>query len=443
MPPERVDHKRRIVAPGLGGLWLLGLLALSAAGSPAADAAGLRVGIADVRMAGPSLRIAITTDGLHGAGRQGGPNPPAVAVSVWFDGAPVHVQLPLIHMPSRFAMDFDLAAGVIRVGGASVARFAPVPPFRENARVPVEVTLRRGEDAAVAHRTAAILLPTVIVPGYLNEDDGPSAAVLSAFRHRGYVDAGAGQNVFWFTYPSKRLAVPDGGRALADYVRRVVLPSGHAAAVNVVGYSLGGLIARWNVAYDVDGWSTLVNRLVLVGVPNEGTVMAYLAGHAPSALPFAGLGHTPASRVFMPTFPFWRPGPGSPWALPPDAENALLDGLNARPIPSDIRIYLFYGSHDPRHPAGPQTSAGITGALPDAALAYEAGDGLILAASAQGLPIQGGEGVPALAERAVLRVDLGSVYHTQLLDAGAGRIAGALLDRFENRAGRAMDGSAW
>ena len=35
-----------------------------------------------------------------------------------------------------------------------------------------------------------------------------------------------------------------------------------------------------------------------------------------------------------------------------------------------------------------------------------------------------------MTERTVLRVDLGSVYHTHLLDAGADRIAGALLDRF-------------
>ena len=216
-------------------------------------------------------------------------------------------------------------------------------------------------------------------------------------------------------------------------MRRTVLPASYAAKINVVGYSLGGLLARWNVAYDVDGWATLINRLALVGVPNEGTVLAYLADHAPSALPFSGLGRTPATQAFIPTFPFWREAPTQPWSVPADAENALLDELNARAIPPGIRIYLFYGSHDPRHVAGPQTSAGITGVLPDAALAYEDGDGMVLATSAQGLPIRGGKGVPALVDRAVLRVDLGSVYHTRLLDAGADRIAGALLDLFDNR----------
>jgi hypothetical protein len=263
--------------------------------------------------------------------------------------------------------------------------------------------------------------------------DGPSEEVLTVFRRHGFVTAGAARNVFWFTYPSKQVALPLGARALAAYVRGVVLPAGYAARVNVVGFSLGGLMARWNVAYDVDGWSTLVDRLLLVGVPNEGTVAAYLAEHAPSGLPFSALGRTSATQAFLPTFPFWRAAPTQSWGMPADAENALLEELNARPIPRDVRVYLFYGSHDPRDSGGPQTSAGITGVLPEAALAYEAGDGVVLAASAQGLPIRGGSGVPALLDRTVLRVDLGPVYHTRLLDAGAEKVAGALLDAFADR----------
>lgn len=94
-----------------------------------------------------------------------------------------------------------------------------------------------------------------------------------------------------------------GAQALAAYVRRVVLPVTYAARINVVGYSVGGLMARWNVAYDVDGWGMLVNRLILVGVPNEGTVMAYVASHAPSFVPFSGLGRSPVVPSLTPTFP--------------------------------------------------------------------------------------------------------------------------------------------
>jgi hypothetical protein len=253
---------------------------------------------------------------------------------------------------------------------------------------------------------------------------------LAAFHRHGYTVSGAGQNVFWFTYRSQDVTLPEGGRALAEYVRSTVLPATYAARVNVVGYSFGGLLARWNVEYDVDGWATLVNRVVLVGVPNEGTVLAYLAARAPSAVPFASLGRRPAAPAFLPTFPFWRPDPSQPWTVPADVDNAVLADLNVRPIPQDVRVYVFYGSHDPERAAGPQTSAGITGTLPEARLSYADGDGVVLAASAQGLPIRGNAGVPALTERAVVRVDLGGVYHSGLLDAAANKVAKVLLDRF-------------
>jgi len=61
-----------------------------------------------------------------------------------------------------------------------------------------------------------------------------------------------------------------------------------------------------------------------------------------------------------------------------------------------------------------------------------AGDGIVLAASAQGLPIHGGSGVASFTGPDVVRVSLGSVGHTQLLAAGADRITTVLLDRFIN-----------
>ncbi|HKX16777.1 MAG TPA: hypothetical protein VJT33_02045 [bacterium] len=428
MQRDRAGQQWQVAIAGIA----VATVCLAAALPAAADTLrGLSVAIQDAGMVGPILRVTVAVSGLSGAET----DPATVDVSVRLDGVPTEASLPLIQMPPRFAMDFDLAAGVVRVGSVSVGRFAPLPRFAENMRFPIDVTIRHGARTAAAHREVTVPLPAVIVPGYLNEWDGPSDAVLAAFRRRGYTVGGPGRNVFWFTYASRDLALPDAARALAVYVRRDVLPETYAAKVNVVGYSLGGLMARWNVAYDVDGWSTLVSRLALVGVPNEGTVLAYLANHAPSGLPFAGLGRTSAAPAFMPTFPFWRPAPAVPWSVPRDAENVLLADLNERPIPAGIRVSVFYGSHDPRGTAGPQTSAGITGLLPEAELAYAPGDGLVLAASAQGLPIRGGDGVPALLDRPVLRVDLGSVYHTRLLEVGAGRIADTLLDRFESHLG--------
>jgi|SRR5579864_1109674 len=420
---------RRAVIPSVVLASLLAAAAGPAAGEQREPLVAPRAAILDVSMTGQSLRITVATAGPAGAQKDS----VALTVSAWLDGVPIRAELPLIHMPSLFSMDLDLPAGVVRLGGVAVGSFAPVAPFRENLRFPVEVTVRRGALAATARSIATVLLPVVIVPGYLNEWGGPGADVLATFHRHGYTASGPGRNLFWFNYPSQQVTLPEGAAALAAYVRGVVLPATYAARVNIVGYSLGGLMARWNVAYTVDGWSTLVNRLILVGVPNEGTVMAYVAAHTPSLVPFAGLGRRPATPAFLPTFPFWRADSTHPWTMPPDVDNELLAGLNARALPRDIRVYLFYGSHDPGRSAGPQTSVGITGILPEATIAYGAGDGIVLAASAQGQPIGGGSGVPALMDPAVIRIDLGAVYHTGLLEAGADKIARALLDRVLDR----------
>lgn len=403
------------------------LLAPPVAVAAGSSGDGPQVAVGTIAMADPhTLRVEVSASGLGAADA----DPSTVDLSVWLDGVPARAQMPLIHMPPQFAMDFDLPAGVIRVAGVRVGTFQPVPRFSENMRFPVEVTVRRGPLAAVAHRDATLLLPTIIVPGYSNERSGPDQDVLAAFARRGYASRGPAPTVFWWTYASHQVTVEEGGRDLAAFVRRTVLPKTYAARINVVGYSVGGLLARWNVEYDVDGWGTLVDRLVFVGVPNEGVMMPYIGAHAPTFLPFVDLAKTPLAQSVIPTFPFWRARPADPWTVPPDGNNSVLARLNERRIPDAIRLYIFYASHDPHDPAGPQTEGGITGQLPGSRVSFGAGDGIVLAASALGLPINGGSGVPGLADRAVLRTNLGSVYHLALLEAGADKIAAATVDRF-------------
>jgi hypothetical protein len=411
---------------------ILSALAAVLMASPAAVAAGSpgdgpQIAVGAIAMADPhTLRVDVSASGLGAADA----DPSTVDLSVWLDGVPARAQMPLIHMPPQFAMDFDLPAGVIRVAGVRVGTFQPVPRFSENMRFLVEVTVRRGPLTATAHRDATLLLPTIIVPGYSNEHSGPDQDVLAAFARHGYTSRGPAPTVFWWSYSSHRITVEDGARDLAAFVRRTVLPHSYAARVNVVAYSVGGLLARWNVEYDVDGWGTLVNRLALVGVPNEGAVMPYIGAHALSFLPFVKSAKTLLAQTMIPTFPFWRATPSDPWAVPADASNSVLSRLNERAIPGGIRVSIFYGSHNPLDPAGPQTEGGITGQLPGARLSFEDGDGIVTAASALGLPFHGGSGVPGLADRAVLRTNLGSVYHSALLEAGADKIAAAMVDRF-------------
>ncbi len=183
-----------------------------------------------------------------------------------------------------------------------------------------------------------LLLPTIIVPGYLNDLAAkPDPAVMAALEQRGYRIQGASPGLFWFTYPSRRLGLEEAARALSTYVREVVLPKTYSARINVVAYSLGGLLARWNLAFE-PGWSHLVTRFVMVGVPNEGAVLSYVDGWYPLAAPWA---RTPAARNLLPTFPFWRPTPGASWGFPPDGQKPALEELNTHPLPDGIRAYAF------------------------------------------------------------------------------------------------------
>jgi len=397
---------------------LLAATAVSATGQPAQVPSVSILGVEPVE--GHILRVGIATAGLD---PQGGESPD-VTLEAWLGDARARGSLLLKYLPSRFSMDIDFPAGAVRVGVVKVGEFAPVRPFTDNMRFPVQVTVRQGSRVATARRIVTMLLPTVIVPGVANELSGEDQDWLATFMQHGYRGNERAPTVFWFGYPSHQVGLEEGAHLLAEYVRRVVLRRAYAGKINIVGYSFGGLLARWNVQFDVDGWGTLVNRLILVGVPNEGSVLAYAYRNVPTFLPFAYFAHAPATRALIPTFPFWRAAPTEPWSMPPDADNPALAQLNARPIPRGVRVWVFYGG---RSGDAPNTLAGMTEGAQSRDLA--SGDGVVLADSAQGLPIHGGGGVAALLTPDVTRVNLGPVGHSDLLAAGAERVIAVLLDR--------------
>jgi len=286
--------------------------------------------------------------------------------------------------------------------------------------------VRQGDQVVTTHQNDVLLLPSLIVPGYLSDLGGarPYPGVLSGLERRGYRATGPWPTVFWFGYASRRLTVEGAARALASYVRDVVLPSTYATRLNIVGFSYGGLLVRWNMAFE-PGWDHLVDRFVMVAVPNEGTVTSYVDAW----YPVVTIARTPAARSLTPTFPFWRPTSKAPWSIPRDASNPILTRLNAYPLPSGIRAYAFYGNARPSPSIGQGTWQGITGELPQAEFTSGPGDGIVLAASALGLPINGGPGVPGVADHLAQKVDLGVVHHRGLLVAVISRVADALTDR--------------
>jgi hypothetical protein len=135
------------------------------------------------------------------------------------------------------------------------------------------------------------------------------------------------------------------------------------------------------------------------------------------------LARTRAARELLPTFPFWRPDPRTPWTIPPDGRNPTLAELNAHPLPESVRAFALYG----RREAG--TMSGVTGRLPDATFSFGPGDGVVLTASVLGLPVNGGGGVPWLRDRFLATVDLGPQRHLSLLGAATPKIADILVDR--------------
>jgi hypothetical protein len=314
----------------------------------------------------------------------------------------------------------DLRAGTFRLGGVTILHFNALPPITQNTPILVDVTVHQGSAAVTVRRQGMLLLPTVIVPGYLNDlDSKPDDGVVSILEQRGYRVAGRSPTAFWFAYSSRRLSLGDGAHALAAYVRRTVLPSVYAARINVVGYSEGGLITRWALTFDPD-WARLVNQFVMIGVPNEGAAASYVYGWYPALTRIAG---TPAARNMFPTYPFWRPNSEAPWTVPANGHNPALARLNAQPLPDgSIRMYAFYGS-------GTRTTwAGLTGMLPEVTYAYGPGDGLVLVASVLGLPIYGGGGVSGLADR-VVKVDLGDVRHLSLFHTALPKVADLLAEQ--------------
>jgi hypothetical protein len=330
---------------------------------------------------------------------------------------------------ARIPAVIDLPGGRIRVGGdATVVEFTPVPRIEENTPLTLELTVRQGAEVATARRTSVLLLPTVIVPGYLNDIGGkPKGGIISLLERRGYHAAGASPDVFWFSYRSRALGLKEAAQALAAYVREEVLPKTYAARINVVGYSLGGLLTRWNLAFE-PGWDRLVNRFVMVGVPNQGTVISYVYAW----YLIVGLARTAAARDLIPTFPYWQPAPGSSWRFPPDGQNQALANLNTHPLPESIRAYAFYGNQEQLDVHDQGTWAGVAGDLRElqkAKYSFGPGDGIVLTASALGLPINGGAGIPGLADRLVMKADLGAVGHMSLLATAGERIVDALTDQ--------------
>lgn len=157
--------------------------------------------------------------------------------------------------------------------------------------------------------------PIVLVHG-IGDNHTIFAMLGRELRRRGF------RSLWTFDYGLFTADVRSTARRLADLVTRVSTETGYDR-VHIIGHSLGGLVARYFVQRV--GGDTLVDTLVTLGTPHQGTQAARLA----SALPLVGQ-LTPDSDLMR---ELAEPAPGCRTrfvAFHTDLDHLIVPGWRAR-----------------------------------------------------------------------------------------------------------------
>ncbi|MEM6436888.1 MAG: caspase family protein, partial [Cyanobacteria bacterium P01_D01_bin.115] len=101
--------------------------------------------------------------------------------------------------------------------------------------------------------------------------------------------------ILGFDYESFNTSIEETARQLKRCLEAIGLGAGHPKQLDIVGFELGGLVARWLI--EREAGAAIANHLVLVGVPNGGTPWATLQAWATAAL---GIGLNSLSTVAWP-----------------------------------------------------------------------------------------------------------------------------------------------
>ncbi len=75
--------------------------------------------------------------------------------------------------------------------------------------------------------------------------------------------------ILTFDYENLETPIEDVAFALKQKLAEIGLAEGHGKVFNIIGHSLGGLVARWYIE-QLEGYK-VVNHLVMLGTPNGGT----------------------------------------------------------------------------------------------------------------------------------------------------------------------------
>jgi pimeloyl-ACP methyl ester carboxylesterase len=222
------------------------------------------------------------------------------------------------------------------------------------------LTLRALDDSGTTERAVerTVPLPLILLPGLGNEVspssvDGLALAVALA-AGGDYRAAGKRPNLLVHGYPSVSKPLDALGRGLARAIRRA-LKGTPFTKVDLVGYSMGGLVSRSAM---MEGAEERVRRLVFLGSPNEGTPIAYLGAVAAQ---FGVSGDVPgldpalaallldedagaALANFYPTYPWYPPEQEALLLLLPSRETPLTALNAAGPVAGTDYHAISYSS---------------------------------------------------------------------------------------------------
>jgi len=294
----------------------------------------------------------------------------------------LHVDVAM-EQPGRVKVDAEVGGRTlhfrrrVRAGSRSLvvrldARRARVRRTADAVRFAVTVTVeQRGGGTDVATTDAVVPVPLIVLPGFANETSPGGwdafATTLDTAMGGRYGFGGRRSRAIVHEYDSTK---PLGALAVdLDRAARRLRRGTPFTRVDVVGYSMGGLVARQWLA---DRGKGRVRRLLFLGTPNEGAPIAYVAATAANSgfldeilagISGADLGgfadalvsedRVDSLRVFYPTYEWAEVeivqgfpvqiGPETPFlgSLLPDAQTPLLDLNRVAPDP-DVELHAFF-----------------------------------------------------------------------------------------------------
>jgi len=262
------------------------------------------------------------------------------------------VMIATLHLGRRLLSHrVKLATGSTGVTVTFNLAQAHVPRF--TSPMPYRFCVRPTDDSPRCS-VGVIPLPVAVIHGIfgdlaaLSPEMDPYPPLLAALRRSGYADTGGYRTLTFVRYPSvtaflglvdhslqKRLF----GDGVTDYAARYLAPAvqgllaeSYAARVDLVGHSMGGLLARAYVRTPANAGR--VRDVVMIGTPNLGSARTFMEVGSMANLP-------ETARDLLPTYPYLY-DEGQRGYLDPPVHNLFLSALNMRPFVAGVSITCIY-----------------------------------------------------------------------------------------------------